>query len=204
MKKSDKKGIDGICDLKHLRKAVKKVQSGKRYEHTLGVEYISAALAMRFGADVKSAQAAGLLHDCAKCMSDEEKLNLCRKNNIPVTEAERKAPYLLHAKVGGYLAHKKYGVTDKDILNAIIYHTTGRENMSLLEKIVFVADYIEPGRKHAPNLAEIRSLAFQDLDKAMLRILEDTLSYLRASDSELDPMTEITWKYYRKIAATSV
>lgn len=68
--------------------------------------------------------------------------------------------------------------------------------MSLLEKIVFVADYIEPGRKHAPNLSEIRKLAFLDLDKAMLRILEDTLGYLKNSNGDIDPMTEETWRYY--------
>ena len=85
----------------------------------------------------------------------------------------------------------------EDILNAILYHTTGREEMSLLEKIIFVADYIEPGRKKASNLEEIRKLAFQDLDQAMIRILEDTLSYLEGSGGEVDPMTETTLRYYK-------
>ena len=183
-------------DMKHLRKEIKKVQDGKRYEHTLGVEYTAAALAMRFGADLEKAQIAGLLHDCAKCISDQEKLSICKKHKITITGSEQKAPFLLHAKVGAYLAQNKYGVEDKDILNAITYHTTGRENMSLLEKIVFVADYIEPGRKHAPNLAEIRFLAFQNLDHALIRILEDTLNYLGTSGEEVDPSTEITYKYY--------
>lgn len=182
--------------LKKLRRAVRKAQDQKRYEHTLGVEYTSAALAMRYGADLKGAVLAGLLHDCAKCFSDDELLTLCDKHNIPVTETERRSPFLLHGKLGRHLAEHKYGIKDQDVLNAIEHHTTGRENMSLLEKIVFVADYIEPNRKQAPNLAEIRALAFQDLDKALLRILEDTLSYLKVSGGELDPMTEITWKYY--------
>ena len=86
----------------------------------------------------------------------------------------------------------------QDILNAILYHTTGHENMSLLEKIIFVADYIEPGRKQAPNLLEIRKLAFQNLDNAMLQILEDTLKYLQSGGGETDPMTEITWRYYKE------
>lgn len=183
-------------DMKHLRKKIKKVQDGKRYEHTLGVEYTAAALAMRFGADLEKAQIAGLLHDCAKCISDQEKLSICKKHKISVTESEQKAPFLLHAKVGAYLAHHKYGVKDQDILNAITYHTTGRENMSLLEKIIFVADYIEPGRKHAPNLGEIRLLAFQDLDRALIRILKDTLYYLETSEGEVDPSTEQTYNYY--------
>ena len=87
-------------------------------------------------------------------------------------------------------------------MNDILYHTTGHEGMSLLEKIIFVADYIEPGRKQAPNLQEIRKLAFQDLDGAMLWILEDTLNYLKRSGGETDPMTEVTRNYYKEEAAT--
>lgn len=190
-------------DLKHMRKAIRKVQDSKRYEHTLGVEYTAAALAMRYNADMESAQIAGLLHDCAKCISDDEKLSICKKHKIPVTESEQKAPFLLHAKVGAYLAQNEYGIEDQDILNAITYHTTGRENMSLLEKIIFVADYIEPGRKHAPNLPEIRFLAFQDLDKALLRILEDTLDYLGTSEGEVDTASEKTYKYYSNLTIPS-
>lgn len=175
---------------------MKKAQDGKRYEHTLGVEYTAAALAMRYECDIADAQTAGLLHDCAKCLTDEKRLSICEKNNIAITDLERKNPFLLHAKVGAFLAREEYGVTKPDILNAIQYHTTGRQGMSLLEKIVFVADYIEPGRKHAPNLAEIRKLAFLDLNRALVRILEDTLGYLRSSDGDIDPMTEETWHYY--------
>lgn len=175
---------------------MERAQDAKRFEHTLGVEYTAAALAMRYDCDVKSAQIAGLLHDCAKCLTDEKRLSICEKNDIPIQKLERRNPFLLHAKVGAYLAREKYGVKDADILNAIRSHTTGRQGMSLLEKIVFVADYIEPGRKSAPNLAEIRKLAFIDLDKAFLRILEDTLKYLKDCGGEVDPMTEETWRYY--------
>ncbi len=182
--------------LKKLRKAMEKVQDGDRYEHTLGVEYTAAALAMRYGGNVHAAQAAGLLHDCAKCLSDKKRLKICEKHHILISKVERENPFLLHAKAGAYLARKKYGVKNQDILNAIQNHTTGRAEMSLLEKIVFVADYIEPGRKHAPNLAEIRKMAFLDLDEALLKILEDTLSYLEISGGDIDPMTEETRKYY--------
>jgi predicted HD superfamily hydrolase involved in NAD metabolism len=82
---------------------------------------------------------------------------------------------LLHAKVGSFLAKEKYGIEDEDVLNAIRYHTTGRPCMSTLEKILYIADYIEPGRKHASNLLQIRRMAFQDLDKTLFKILEDTL-----------------------------
>ncbi len=182
--------------LRKLRKSVEKVQDARRFEHTLGVEYTAAALAMRFGGDIEAARVAGLLHDCAKCLSDEKKLSICRKNHLSVTEVEKKNPFLLHAKVGACLARKKYGVENPDILNAIRNHTTGRKGMSLLEKIIFVADYIEPGRKHAPRLAEIRRLAFTDLDQALVEILRDTLRYLESSDGDIDPMTEETWRYY--------
>lgn len=192
--------MDKAKNLRKLRKKIEKVQDAKRFEHTLGVEYTAAALAMCHDASVADARLAGLLHDCAKCFSDEKRLSICKKHHISVTDIEKRNPFLLHAKVGAYLAKEKYGVEKEDILNAVLYHTTGREGMSLLEKIIFVADYIEPGRKQAPNLPEIRQLAFRDLDGAMLKILEDTLHYLRNGGGEVDPMTEITWRYYKEEA----
>lgn len=186
-------------DLRQLRKSMKEIQSGKRYEHTLGVEYTAAALAMCYGGNIYNARVAGVLHDCAKCLEDEKILSLCVKNGIPMTELERRNPFLLHAKLGAYLAEQKYGVMDEDCLNAIRNHTTGRPGMSLLEKIIFVADYIEPDRNKAPNLSEIRKTAFENIDVALCRILEDTLAYLRASDGEIDPATEETWKYYCEV-----
>lgn len=188
-------------DLKKIRKAMEKCQDAKRYEHTLGVAYTAAALAMRYNGDIKSAQIAGLLHDCAKCLSDEKRLSICAKHNISMTEIEQRNPFLLHAKVGSFLAMEEYKVTDPDIIHAILNHTTGRPGMSLLEKIIFVADYIEPGRKAAPNLKEVRQLAFEDLDEALLKILEDTLAYLKSTDGEIDPMTQKTYDYYVQHAA---
>ena len=183
-------------DLKKIRKAMEKCQDAKRFEHTLGVAYTAAALAMRYDGDIKNAQIAGLLHDCAKCLSDEKRLSICEKHNISMTEIERRNPFLLHAKVGSFLAMEEYKIKDSDIIHAILNHTTGRPGMSLLEKIIFIADYIEPGRKNAPNLAEIRKLAFEDLDSALLKILSDKLEYLKSTDGEIDPMTARTYEYY--------
>ena len=104
---------------------------------------------------------------------------------------------LLHAKVGAYLAQSRYGVTVPDILNAIKYHTTGRPKMSKLEKILYIADYIEPGRKHVADLEQIRQVAYQDLDATMARILENTLAYLKTTDGQIDTMTEETYQYYK-------
>ena len=193
--KSDKRQLS----MKKLRRAICKVQNAKRYEHTLGVEYTAAALAMRYGANVNDAMLAGLLHDCAKCLSDKKLIEICEKHQLPMTETERKLPFLLHGKVGGYLAEKKYGIQNREVIDAIVNHTTGRKGMSLLEKIVFVADYIEPGRKHAANLEELRQLAFQNLDKALLRILEGTLAHLKSSGYAIDPRTEETWNHYRSL-----
>lgn len=187
-------------DLKKIRKAMEKAQDSKRYEHTLGVTYTAAALAMRYDGDIKNAQIAGLLHDCAKCLSDEKRLSICDKHNISMTAIERRNPFLLHAKVGSFLAMEEFKITDPDIIHAILNHTTGRPGMSLLEKIIFVADYIEPGRKQAPNLKEIRKLAFEDLDMALLKILEDTLEYLKSTEGEIDPMTVKTYEYYAEEA----
>ena len=156
--------------LKKLTKEMQKVQDPKRFTHTLGVEYTAAALAMRYSEDVERAQIAGLLHDCAKCMENDKLLSVCEKYHLPATDVETRNPYLLHARVGSYLAKKEYKIEDPEILSAILYHTTGRPGMTLLEKIIFTADYIEPGRKQAPNLTQIRHLAFTDLDAAVTKI----------------------------------
>lgn len=190
--------MDKDISIKKLRNRVKKVQDEKRFEHTLGVEFTAAALAMRYGEDIKAARIAGILHDCAKCFTEEKLLSVCKKNGIEISEVEKRNPFLLHGRVGAFLAEDKYGIDDQDIINAISYHTTGRGNMSLLEKIIFIADYMEPGRKQAANLAEIRMLAFQNIDACLIKILEDTLKYLEKSGKEIDDMTRVTYEYYTR------
>lgn len=186
-------------DLPKIRKAMEKELSPKRYEHTLSVAYTAASLAMVHGEDTESAILAGMLHDCAKCLPGHKLIDICEKNKIHISEAEKDNPMaLLHAGVGSFLAHDKYGVDDEDILNAIRYHTTGRPNMSRLEKIIYIADYIEPGRKHAANLPQIRRMAFQDLDMTMVKILEDTLAYLSSADGKVDSMTAEAYNYYKR------
>ena len=188
------------ASIRKTRKSMERKLDKKRYEHTLGVAYTAACLAMCHGANPQQAELAGLLHDCAKCISNDKKIAICKKHNIAINEIEYRNPFLLHAKVGSFIAMNKYGVRDKDIINAILNHTTGRPDMSLLEKIVYVADYIEPSRKQAPNLSEIRKLAFHDLDKALLYILEDTLEYLKRVNDAVDPMTEKTYHFYKECA----
>ena len=168
-----------------------------RYEHTLGVMYTAASLAMRYDEDIEKALIAGLLHDCAKCLSGDTKIKLCKKYHLNVSEVEKENPSLLHAKLGAFLAAKKYHIKDKDLINAIASHTTGCPHMSLLDKIIYIADYIEPGRKELPNMAEVRKLAFTDIDICLYRILEDSLEYLAGRNVPIDPMTEKTYLYYK-------
>lgn len=184
--------------LSKIQKKVEKALSEKRYEHTLGVAYTAAALAMRYGADIESARLAGILHDCAKNLGDEKLISLCEKYELPVSECERTNPFLLHGKVAALIGKKKFKIADEDLLNAVTYHTTGRPGMSLLEKIIFISDYIEPNRDTAPNLTSIRALAFEDIDLCLIKILEDTLNYLNGRRASIDPMTQMTYDYYMK------
>lgn len=189
--------MDEIC-IRDLKKDLKKSMDESRYEHTLGVMYTSAALAMRYECDLDKALLAGLMHDCAKCMPNAKKLKTAEKYGLEITDLEKKNPFMLHAKVGAVLAEKKYDITDEEVLGAIRWHTTGRPDMTLLEKIVYVADYIEPKRDKAPNLGEIRKLAFIDLDRALLKILQDTLNYLGDSPEDVDSMTKSTYDFYQQ------
>ena len=184
-------------DMKAFQKKLKREMDEGRYQHTLGVMYTAAALAMRYEYDIQKAQIAGLLHDCAKCIPNGKKLKLCEKYQIPITEVENRNPFLLHAKLGSFLASHEYDVQDEEILSAILYHTTGKPDMSLLDKIVYIADYIEPRRNKAPNLTEVRKLAFLDLDAALYKILSDTLSYLDEGTGEVDEMTIKAYEYYK-------
>ena len=180
--------------IKRMQQKLKKHLDEDRYEHTLGVMYTAGALAMRYQENIRSALIAGLLHDC---IPTNKKFKMCSKYHLEVSETERSNPSLLHAKLGAYLAEKKYHVRDEAILSAITFHTTGKPAMSLLEKIVYVADYIEPGRRELPNMAEIRRLAFENIDECIYQILQDSLNYLNTRNITVDPMTEKTYLYYK-------
>jgi len=185
-------------EIQKIRKQLGKELDFKRYEHTLGVAYTAACMAMRYGCDMSKAYLAGLLHDCAKCMTHEERLNYCKKHKLEVTEYEKQNPALLHAKVGADLCYRKYDVKDEEIALAVRYHTTGRPGMTLLEKIIFIADYLEPHRNDAEDLPTVREQVFLDLDVTLCTILKDTLDYLKSSDKVIDPMTTQTYEYYIK------
>ena len=139
----------------HVKDALR--TDNMRYQHTLGVANTSACLAMCHGADMNKAYIAGLLHDCAKCVPDDVKI---AQFGLPISDIEFESPYLLHSKLGAYYAAHKYNVEDDEICSAIQWHTTGKPAMTLLEKIVFIADYIEPNRREIPGLSKIRRHPF--------------------------------------------
>ncbi len=181
-----------------VRKKLKKAMDKERYEHTKGVMYTAGCLAMAHCYSVEKAMLAGLLHDCAKCIPNDEKIALCEKNHILIRSVEYENPYLLHAKLGAFLAEKKYGVSDPAILHAIKVHTTGEPDMSLLDKIIYIADYIEPCRNKASDLERIRQIAFLDLNLCMAEILRDTLQYLSSRGGKIDLTTQRTYDFYRQ------
>lgn len=184
-----------------LREKIKSVQDAERFEHTLSVAYTAACLAGVYHVDVYKALRAGMLHDCAKCIPDNVLMTMALEYHIPCNDTEKKIPFLLHAKVGAELAKVQYSEIDEDVLNAIRYHTTGRPGMSMLEKIVFVADYMEPLRNKAADLDMIRKLAFTDIDAAIVKILLGTLSYLKKKGGEVDSSTEKTLQYYLNVCS---
>lgn len=167
-----------------------------RFKHSIGVADTAACLAMRYNSDMEKAYITGLLHDCAKCVDDDLKIKECREANLSVSQTELESPYLLHSKLGSLYARTKYGIDDPEICSAIEFHTTGKPNMSLLEKIVFIADYIEPYRNKAWDLDIIRGLAFEDINEAVYFCLKDTLEYLESKNKTIDEMTSKAYAFY--------
>ena len=185
-------------NINDMKKRLKDDLTKKRYEHTLGVAYTAASMAMNYRVDVNKALVAGLLHDSAKCLSDKDKLKACKKYKLEITDAERENLELLHAKIGAAFAEDIYGVDDEEILSAIRCHTTGKADMTPLEEIIFIADYIEPNRKELPGMDEIRYLAFHDRTACIVKIIENTLKYLEGKKSLIDDSSKATYEFYIK------
>ncbi|MDK2856197.1 MAG: hypothetical protein PWQ86_1410 [Bacillota bacterium] len=162
--------------------------SPERLKHSLGVAEAGVRLARRWGANEEQARLAGLLHDCAKGLSPDELLQWALAFGIVGNDIERACPDLLHGPVGALIAWKEYGVMDAAVLSAIRLHTLGGEGMNLLERIIYLADYIEPGRAF-PGVEELRALAEQDLDRALLRAMEGTIRYVLQRGLLLHPQT---------------
>ena len=162
----------------------------QRFRHTLGVEEAARRLACRYGADEDKAAEAALFHDCAKCAyTREEMIAICDQAGIELVDNEREITSILHAPAGAALARSEYGVTDPEILDAIRWHTTGHAGMTLLAKVVFLADAIEPYRKPYPGIDRVRRLARRSLDEAVCQSARETQKHVAARSLPLNPNT---------------
>lgn len=151
--------------------------SDKRFIHSLGVRDTAVKLAELYGGNSEKARIAGLIHDCAKNMDSKVMVKLIQDEGFPIDEISMKNTELLHGLAGSIIAKKKFQINDEEILNSIIYHTTGKENMDLLEKIIYLSDYIEPSRNF-DGVETLRKLAYKNLDNALLKSFDNTIKYV--------------------------
>ena len=169
------------CSLKH-----------KRYEHSLGVCSEAVRMAEQFGADTEKAYIAGLLHDCAKCLSGDEESEWCRKYPDIADQMTLLCHPVLHAPLGAVVACDEYGVKDPDILSAIRYHTTACADMKLLDKSIYVADMTEPHRDF-DGVDKLRQLAHEDIEDAFKEAVRQTLLHNIKKGSLIHPDTLDAW-----------
>lgn len=188
--------------LEVYRRESERLVEEKRYNHILRVEKAAIALAERYGADVYKARAAALLHDVTKRKTPEEQLKLAAEFGIIGAEEFIKSPKVAHAFTGAGYAEYRLGVGDPDLLNAIRYHTTGRAGMSMLEKIIFLADGIEEGRAFR-GVEELRRIAYEDIDKAMLKSLERTKAKIEEKGAYMHPYTAEAIEYFKNLKTIS-
>ncbi len=163
---------------------VKEKMSKKRFIHSLSVSKVAKKLAQAYGADEKKAEMAGLLHDITKEMPEDEQLKLFESEGIVLDDVERSTTKLWHSISGTIYVKKYLNIQDADILNAIRYHTTARSNMSLLEKIIVMSDFISEDRQY-DNVEYMRSLAFENLDKAIIYGLKIQMEFLFEQDKPI-------------------
>ncbi|MDQ0161270.1 bis(5'-nucleosyl)-tetraphosphatase (symmetrical) YqeK [Bacillus alveayuensis] len=174
---------------------VKKKLTEHRYQHTIGVMETAVALAEKYGVNPKKAELAAIFHDYAKFYPKDEMKQIIVEQNMPKDLLDYNTE-LWHAPVGAYLAEKEVGIHDSDVLDAIKYHTSGREQMTPLEKVIYLADYIEPGR-HFPGVEEVRQLAMDNLDRALFKSMQNTIIFLMKKNQPIYPDT---FKAYNDLA----
>ena len=168
----------------------------KRKAHAIGCCETARKLAEHWGCDADPAARAGILHDITKAMGPTEQLHLCRKYGMVITDLQRENPKLLHAKTGAAAARAIFGESES-VCSAIFWHTTGRAEMPLLEKIIYIADYMEPNRDF-PGVEQLRELVYRDLDAAVFLGLDFSVSLLRKQNRIIDPDSLAAWNYYQK------
>ena len=167
----------------------------KRFQHTLGVEETAVQLARIYGVNPYEASIAALLHDNAKNLTNEELYRICQ-TYYPQYNLTQEYSSVFHAFAGAITAKRRYSELSNDVINAICFHTTGRPNMSTLEKIIYAADYAEPGREPFPGLELIREYLFNDLDDGIRHMLQQTVDYVKMKKKKIHPLTITTLDYY--------
>ena len=177
-----------MLSIQEMKEKLRGMISEEKFSHSISVMNTARELARIHGADVRKAEVAGLLHDCMKGAGNEELLLACERFGIPVSEIERRHPKLLHSVVGSWVAEERFGVSDQEIKDAIRYHTTGAADMSGLSKVIYVADYIEPERELG-GIDYIREEAKNDLDAAVLHVLENVILYVIKKKALIHPDT---------------
>jgi predicted HD superfamily hydrolase involved in NAD metabolism len=174
--------------LAEIRAYIKGKLKTERYRHSIGVMETARELAVRYGEDPMRAQLAGILHDCGKQYGHEESLRLMDAIGYVPNEVERFSPTLLHGRIGALLARERFAIGDDGILSAIACHTTGKVGMDLLDKIIYVADYIEPNRD-GDWVYPMRTMAFRDLDGCLILCADSTLTYEMKKGNPIHPDT---------------
>lgn len=173
-----------------IKKTLQQKLTPKRYAHSLGVSKTAGVLASRFKGAESKARLAGLLHDCARELPEKELLQAALQMDREITLLERHVPVLLHAPLGAVVAQKQYQVNDAAVCRAIGLHTTGGPGMTLLDKILYLADIIEPGRDF-PGVEDLRKMAEYDLDKALLAAFDRSIVYMIKKSGAIHPDTII-------------
>ena len=166
-----------MLDLNLIKECLKSSISSKRYLHSFNVSVTAAKLAEFYGCDAEKASIAGLVHDCARELGMEELLNCLAEEGMTADALTLGVKELLHGPAAVHICRKLFEIEDEEILAAVRYHTTGRENMSILEKIVYLADFIEPLRSFE-GVEELRGLAFCSLDEAVLGAFNSSIQYI--------------------------
>ena len=182
-----------------VKAALPKYEDAKRIEHTLGVlsECVWIADAFSLSDEDRTAlYTAALLHDITKSKTDEEQLALCEKYGICLPADRQSVLSTLHQYTGAFVAEHTFGVDDEEVLDAIRYHTSGRPNMSELEKLIFLSDMLEPGRDF-PKIAKLRKVFAEDLNECMYLCLKHELKYLKKGGGEIYPLTFRAYEYYK-------
>lgn len=182
-------------DLKEIQEKIRKILDRQRYLHCLRVGKTAESLAQRYKVSASKARLAGLLHDIAKPLNNQQLIRAARKKKLTIDAIEYCQPKILHGPVSAIIANEKFHIKDRDILNAIAHHTTGSENMSRLEKIIYLADHIEPSRRFK-GAENIRREAFRDLNKAITLCAFYMLEYLLKNRKTVCPKTIATLNYY--------